>query len=580
MVAPAQYAITFLAIVILAVGGCQLPGTAPAPGVANKGSRQSALKPPMANAPPQMVVRGQNGFSLPSSPVPAPGTDRMTRGPLRGIPVQPQAPLGIQQVQNVLPPPVNQPPAGTYVPPATNAAPNYGPAPTYAPVPNTYVPPAMNTAPTYGPAPTYAPVPNAYGPAPTYGNAPAPPAGISAVPSIGSGVNYGAGQSFGPAQAYNGSTLYGPAVSSNIEPLSPIREVPVDVWLTEARTGRFMIGGAVNSDAGVTGQIVIDERNFDITRVPRSFSEVFSGRAFRGAGQSFRIEAVPGSRFQRYMVSFAEPYLFGYLPLSFSINGFLFDRRYQDYDETRVGGRTALGYRITPDLTLELGIRGENVEFKNPRIRGIPEVDRLVGNHDIFGASLRLTHDTRDIPFAPTEGHLLSLEYEQVFGSFDYPRFNGRFQNFTLLKQRPDSSGRHTLAFSYDLGISGSQTPIFENYFAGGYSTLRGFSFRGAGPEIATFQTGGRFRFLGSAEYQFPITADDMFKGVVFLDYGTVERDIQFKAENLRVAPGFGFRVAIPAMGPAPLAFDFGFPIASAPTDQRQLFSFFVGFNR
>ncbi|MFN6163295.1 MAG: BamA/TamA family outer membrane protein, partial [Planctomycetota bacterium] len=41
-----------------------------------------------------------------------------------------------------------------------------------------------------------------------------------------------------------------------------------------------------------------------------------------------------------------------------------------------------------------------------------------------------------------------------------------------------------------------------------------------------------------------------------------------------RVAPGLGLRVAIPAMGPAPLAFDFAVPVAYADTDERQVFSF------
>ena len=33
------------------------------------------------------------------------------------------------------------------------------------------------------------------------------------------------------------------------------------------------------------------------------------GRAFRGAGQRFRLELVPGTQVQRYMISFQEPYL-------------------------------------------------------------------------------------------------------------------------------------------------------------------------------------------------------------------------------------------------------------------------------
>jgi hypothetical protein len=32
--------------------------------------------------------------------------------------------------------------------------------------------------------------------------------------------------------------------------------------------------------------------------------------------------------------------------------------------------------------------------------------------------------------------------------------------------------------------------------------------------------------------------------------------------ESYRVPPGFSFRINVPAMGPAPLAFDFSIPIA------------------
>jgi outer membrane protein insertion porin family len=49
---------------------------------------------------------------------------------------------------------------------------------------------------------------------------------------------------------------------------------------------------------------------------------------------------------------------------------------------------------------------------------------------------------------------------------------------------------------------------------------------------------------------------------------------------QMRVAPGFGLRITLPAMGPAPIALDFAFPVAYAPYDSQQLFSFFVGFAR
>ena len=353
----------------------------------------------------------------------------------------------------------------------------------------------------------------------------------------------------------------------------------IDAFVEEARTGRFMFGVGVNSDAGVTGQIVIDERNFDIMRPPRRWSDFSNGTAFRGAGQGFRIEAMPGSQVQRYMASFTEPYLFD-TPISMSLSAFYFDRNFFDWDEQRGGGRMTFGYRLTPDLSLSVSGRAEKVRITNPRVVGVAELDQVVGDNDVFVGQVTLTHDTRDIPFAPTEGHLIELSYQQGFGTFDYPRGDLTFAKYHLVRQRADYSGRHTFSYNAKVGITGSQTPIFENYYAGGFSTIRGFDFRGASPVNGGVIVGGEFRFLGSVEYMFPITGDDMLKGVVFCDFGTVEQDIAIRDENFRVAPGFGLRINIPALGPAPLALDLAFPVARADTDTIQQFSFFFGLGR
>ena len=348
----------------------------------------------------------------------------------------------------------------------------------------------------------------------------------------------------------------------------------------ETQTGRFQFGVGINSDAGVTGQITIDERNFDWQRVPTSFDDVWNGSAWRGAGQGFRLEAMPGSQVQRYLVSFTEPYLFGYSPVSLNLSGFYFTRRYFDYDEERLGGRAALGYRLSPDLSLSGALRAESVDISRPRVLGVPELDRIIGQSELYSGRVILTHDTRDIPFFPTEGHYLELSYEQAFGTFDYPRAEIDYRRYFLIRERPDGSGRHTLAFTGKVGFSGTDTPMYENYFAGGYSTLRGFDFRGASPINMGVTVGGQFRLLGSAEYFFPLTADDMIKGVVFCDFGTVEQRTEIDWDNFRVAPGFGLRINIPAMGPAPLALDFAVPVARADTDNIQNFSFFFGFGR
>lgn len=359
----------------------------------------------------------------------------------------------------------------------------------------------------------------------------------------------------------------------------PTTPADVDVYVDETRTGRFMFGVGVNSNAGVTGQFTIDERNFDITRYPGSVDDVLNGTAWRGAGQGFRLEAQPGSQLQRYVISFTNPYFMD-TNVSMSTSAFYYDRNYFDWTESRYGGRLQWGYRLTPDLSISSSIRAENVNIFNPRVAGVEELDRALGHSDLFSGQVQLMHDTRDLPFMPTEGHLLQLSYEQVFGSFDYPRGEIDYYQYFMLRERPDGSGRHTLAFSTRLGVTGSQTPIFENYYAGGFSTLRGFSFRGASPIDTGVRVGGKFQFINSVEYFFPLTADDMIKGVVFCDYGTVEEEVRLTNDNFRVAPGFGLRIAIPALGPAPLALDFAFPVASAPGDDEQTFSFFFGASR
>jgi outer membrane protein insertion porin family len=356
----------------------------------------------------------------------------------------------------------------------------------------------------------------------------------------------------------------------------------MDVVLSEAQTGRIMLGVAVNSDAGLVGQILLDEQNFDWTRPPTSWDDFVSGRAWRGAGQHFRLEAAPGTEVQRYLASFTEPYLFN-TPVSLGLSGSFFTRRYRDWDEQRTGGRVSLGYQwVENDLSMAASYRGEEVKISNPATptAPLPELEEIVGDNTIHGFKYTVANDTRDSAFLATEGHFLQLELEQVLGSFTYPRVVADARQYLLLSERPDHSGRHVVTLSTRLGFTGDDTPIFENFFAGGFSTLRGFEFRGASPFKNGIQVGGEFMWINTVEYLFPLTADDMIHGVAFCDFGTVEENVTINSGNFRAAPGLGLRITVPAMGPAPIALDFAFPVAKAETDETQVFSFNIGLQR
>ncbi|MEM7559183.1 MAG: BamA/TamA family outer membrane protein [Planctomycetota bacterium] len=350
---------------------------------------------------------------------------------------------------------------------------------------------------------------------------------------------------------------------------------PLDIYLTEGRTGRAIIGGTVNSDLGVAGKIILEERDF-------SFSELGLGSGFlRGDGQHLRVEIMPGNELQRYAVSWTQPNLRGYLPYSLSVGGFYYTRELRDWSEQRAGGRVSLGFSDQRGFSLSSELRMEDVKLFQPRIMGIPELDAALGSNDMYRARFRIARDTRDSPFLSSDGGLLELIFDQAFGEHDFSRGLINWSRYWTLYQPLDpTSGARTLSHSWRVGFTGSQTPIFENFYAGGFSTLRGFKFRGASPRVGDVEVGGEFSFLGSLEYGLPITADNMLRGVAFVDYGTVEPEIQLNTEDFRVSLGLGLRLFVPALGPAPFAFDFAYPVTSSPTDERQIFNFFVGATR
>jgi len=81
-----------------------------------------------------------------------------------------------------------------------------------------------------------------------------------------------------------------------------------------------------------------------------------------------------------------------------------------------------------------------------------------------------------------------------------------------------NGSGKHVLALHSQVAIASGDTPVFERFYAGGYRSMRGFAFRGIGPDDNGFKTGGNFMLLNSLEYHIPITAGDKVSFVTFVD--------------------------------------------------------------
>ncbi|MDR0521694.1 MAG: BamA/TamA family outer membrane protein, partial [Planctomycetaceae bacterium] len=129
----------------------------------------------------------------------------------------------------------------------------------------------------------------------------------------------------------------------------------------EAQTGSLMMSVAVSSDSGLMGRFILEEQNFDILKFPRGYRFADWKNAFRGKGQHFRLEAVPGTQVQRYSASWENPYFFD-LDYSFGVSGFYYQRYYDEWYENRLGGTFSFGKLWTQDFSTRLSFGAQTVE--------------------------------------------------------------------------------------------------------------------------------------------------------------------------------------------------------------------------
>lgn len=536
--------------------------------------------------------------------------------PARQNVTPPQAPIVRGQEQaygGVTPAPTgpDQSAGPSYAAPQPSYAqpqPNYAPSPNYAAQPSYAAPQAgpvqMAQVPSYPPSgspPTYSPAPPVYSPPPSYSAPPAyaqapsytpPPSGYQLPPPNGSyppGSYPQPAYPPGPAPQYGAYPQYGPAPQPEPVPtpgpgapiIGQMRTDPlglpyldIEPTANEAQTGKLSVGVGVNSDAGLIGSIVVEEQNFDPFRWPSSWEDVREATAFRGEGDQLRIELAPGTEVQNYLISLRDPYLF-HEPISLTNSISYFERYYDNWTDTRVSYNGSIGYYFTPDTLGSIGYNIERVRISSPTVPTPPEVDNALGWSFENGPTLLLQHDTRDDQFLPGSGHLVRYNFQYDFGRFDYWIQRVDLRQYFTLGARPDGSGKQVLGLGSTVGFSSNQTPVFDDFYAGGFSSLRGFAYRGVSPLDEGVAVGGDFEWLNTIEYNYPITADDVVRGVFFIDAGTVTTDVnQFTWGDVRVAPGFGFRLAIPALGSAPIALDFAFPVHRLPGDQGEIFSF------
>jgi outer membrane protein insertion porin family len=299
--------------------------------------------------------------------------------------------------------------------------------------------------------------------------------------------------------------------------------------------------------------------------------------AFRGGGQQFQLSLMAGTLINRFTISLKNPRMFD-LPIAAGATGYLFNRIYPDWSESRGGGRFWLGRQFGTQTYADVAFRIEDVSFYGYRLPAPAAYLAASGSSVLASIRPSLRFDNRNSPVLPNKGQYLELSFEQGWGTFTFPKAEIEGRTYFTLGSRPDGSGPRTLELRGHFGVTGPDTPVYERFFAGYFGSMRGFFYRGVGPHILGANVGGVMEALGSVEYMIPLTANDAVRQVFFCDFGTVEGNYEFT--NFRATVGTGIRLIIPQLGQLPLAFDLGFPLVKAPGDKMQYFSFALDFNR
>jgi outer membrane protein insertion porin family len=123
---------------------------------------------------------------------------------------------------------------------------------------------------------------------------------------------------------------------------------------------------------------------------------------------------------------------------------------------------------------------------------------------------------------------------------------------------------------------NGSTVPVYENFFVGGLTTVRGFKYGEAGPlDENGDPIGGKNQLFFNFEWIFPVYAPVGLKGVLFFDVGHgFNNDKGFLLDGARTSAGGGIRWFSPF---GPVRIELGINLNPKKDEKRSVFDFALG---
>lgn len=395
-------------------------------------------------------------------------------------------------------------------------------------------------------------------------------------------------------------------------------QVDVVFSVTETTSGSFVFGLGYSQLSGVTTSVQLSQNNF------------------LGSGNRVSVEASRNVFLQRYAFSFLNPYFTdGGLSLGYNAWWREFDNsefNTAQYSSTSAAGQAVLGIPISESDTINAIFGLDRNEIFTRRGR---TPDSIVDYIDALGqrtfhtwrGQLGWARDTRNDYLQPTRGTLqrVSLEAALPGSTAQYYKLNYEFSKYWPLSSAlvlntrielgygdsygsdvervfcqanpgqppvpPAAPGAITAAAAepqcapgstYDKTLVASGLPFFENFYAGGARSVRGFRDNTLGPREAAADSdflqplGGAVKTVGSLEMYFPKLFDSPAARIsAFVDFGNVFADIDsFDAGELRVSTGIALMWRAPV---GPISISYAYPLRKSDDDELERLQFTFG---
>ncbi len=331
---------------------------------------------------------------------------------------------------------------------------------------------------------------------------------------------------------------------------------------------------------------------------------------FLGTGNRVSLGLNRSSYQTSYNFSFVDPY-WTEDGISFGYNGFYRTSNYKklnysitSYSIDSFGGGVNIGYPIseTSRLSFGAGVERDKISTGDYTVDEIFEfLDKEGKSYMNFNASAAWSESTLNRGVLPTRGGSQSLAFETTVPGSDLYFYKLDYDGQVFFPMTDDYTLRlHTkLGYGNSFG-STSRMPFYEHYYAGGFSTVRGFQDNTLGPrstpssgangtEVDTSSPqpyGGNILVTGGAEMLFPvpfIKDQNSFRTSVFWDAGNVfdsnclksESDCSnVKLSNLAHSVGVG---GTWVSGFGPLSFSLALPVKTPKNAKTQFFQFSMG---